>query len=169
MVPYLGALLQRVGNMCDESAGLCSYLASLNTEAAIDAMRSVSMGTREDGHRAADGDRNIQRRAALDQRVPRSPHRMRPVGIPMRMAPRIISRAGHGHLKLQLFVVGQDVCIGDRPVCANSIARIHFEVRRMKSRCKRRPVNRSTANALATVVGPSASGSEPPVTRGSVQ
>ena len=49
-----------------EGAGLCADLAALNAEAAIDAVRAVAVRAGENRDRAADGDGNAERGAALD-------------------------------------------------------------------------------------------------------
>ena len=102
-------LFERVGNMGDQRAGLRADLAALNAEAAIDAVRAVAVRAGENGDRAADGDGNVERGAAFDQRVADAAHGMRAIGIAMRMAPRIVSRAGDGHFQFELLVIGPEI------------------------------------------------------------
>ena len=71
----------------------------------------------------------------------------------MRMTPRIVGGARYRHLQLELFVVRAKNVVGDRPIRAYAIARIHFEVGGVQTRSKRGPVHRSAAHALTAVVG----------------
>ena len=139
--------------MRNQRARLGSDLAALNAETAIDTMWAITVRAGKNRDRAPDGDRNIQRGAAFDQRVTNPAHRMRTVSIAVRMAPGIIRRPGNGHLQFELLVVGLDVCVGDGPVSAHAIARIDLEVGGMQPGSERRPVDRATANALAAVIG----------------
>ncbi len=132
----LGFLVQGVRNMRDQRARLRAYLAALNTKSAIDAMRTIAMRTGKDRHRSADGDRNIQRSAAFDKGITYPPIGWA-VGIAMRMTPRIVGGARYRHLQLELFVVRAKNVVGNRPIRAYAIARIHFEVGGVQTGVKR--------------------------------
>ena len=152
VVADLRALFERVGNMGDQRAGLGAHFAALDAEAAIDAVRAVAVRAGENGNRAADRHRDVERGAALDQRVADAAHRMRPVGIAVRMAPGIIRGPGDRHFQFELLIVGLNVFVGDGPVGADAIARVDLEVGRVKPRRERGPVHRAAAHALAAVV-----------------
>src|ERR1700761_1062348 len=92
--------------MGDEGAGFGSNFAALNAEAAINAVRAISMRTGKDGYRAADGDGYVEGGAAFDQSIADATHRMRTVCVSMRVSPGIVSRPCHRHLQFELFIVG---------------------------------------------------------------
>src|SRR5947209_7535816 len=77
---------------------------------------------------------------------------MRAVGIPMRMAPGKVGRPGYRHLKFELLIIRAKSFIGDRPIRSETIARVDLEIGRMKARREGRPVNGTSAYALAAVV-----------------
>ena len=144
---------QRIRNMGHQGACFGADFAALQAETTIDTVGAIAMGAGQDRNRAANAYRDIQRGAAFDECVSNTAHGMRPVGIAMRMTPRIVRRPGDGHFQFELLVVRLDVGIRNRPVCAHTIARIHIEVRGMEPRGKCRPVDRAAAYALTTVVG----------------
>ena len=94
----LCAVLQRIGNMRNQRARLGSHLAALQAETTIDTMWPVTVRAGKDRDRAPDGDRNIQRGAALDQGITNPAHRVRTISIAVRMAPGIIRRPRNWHL-----------------------------------------------------------------------
>ncbi len=152
-IANLGTALKSIGNMRDKSAGFRPNLAALNAEAAIDAMRAISVRARKDRNRASDGDRNVKRRAAFDECVADAAHWMGAIGITMRMAPGIVGWARNRHLDFELFVVGPKNFVGDRPVHADTVASTNFEVGWMEAGRERSPVHRAAAYSAATVVG----------------
>ena len=105
MVADFGAAVEGIGNVRDEGAGLRADLAALDAEAAVDAVRAVAVGAGEDGDRATDGDRDVERCAALDESVADAAHRVRTIGVAVRMAPGIVGRPGNRHLQFELLVV----------------------------------------------------------------
>ena len=56
MVSNLGAMLDRIGNVRYQRALFGADFAALNTKAAIDAMRPITVRPREDRYRTADAD-----------------------------------------------------------------------------------------------------------------
>ena len=127
-VANLRAIFQSVGNMRDQRAGLRTDLAALNAEAAIDAVRPVSMRTGENGNRAANRNRNVERGTTANQRVADAAHGMRSISVSMRMSPRIVGRASDRHFQFQLLVIRKNILIRDGPVDAHAVAGIDFEV-----------------------------------------
>jgi hypothetical protein len=77
---------------------------------------------------------------------------MRTIGMAVRLAPGIVSRAGDRHLPLKQFVVRLDVCVIDGPVDTDAILRVDLEVGGMEAGHKRSPVNGASADALAAIV-----------------
>src|ERR1039458_3020287 len=87
VIPNLRAVRNCVGNMGDERRCLRSYLAALDTEAAVDTVWSVSVRRREDGNRATRGDTDAKCGAAPDEDVAHLTHRVGAVGVAVRLNP----------------------------------------------------------------------------------
>jgi len=125
---YFGSTFQSVRDVSDERAGLCPYLATLYAEAPINAVGTVAMRAREDGYGTANGDGDVQRRTALNERVAHTTHRVRPIRIAMWMSPRIVGWACDGHFEFELFIVGADNFVAEGPVNPDAVAGVDLEV-----------------------------------------
>jgi hypothetical protein len=77
---------------------------------------------------------------------------MRPIGVAMRISPRIIGWAGDRHLEFELFVVGLEFVVTDGPVHPNTVACVDLEVGGMETRRERGPVHGTSTDAFAAVV-----------------
>ncbi len=128
VIAHLGAIIDPIGDMRVERAGLGANFAALDTEAAIDAVGPVSMRAGVDRHRPTGSDANAQLCTALDQHITHPAQRVRPVGIAMWVAPGKIGRAGDRQLALQQFIVGLHILIGDRPVGPHAILAVDAEI-----------------------------------------
>ena len=152
MVSNLGAMLECIRNVRYQRALFGSDFATLNTESPIDAMRPIAMRPREDRYWTADADPDAQFRAAFDQNVSASAHRMRPIRISMRITPRKIGRTGDWNFLFEQLVIRLYVFIRDWPVNPDAIFRVNSEVGRMQARSESRPMNRAAANPSPAVV-----------------
>ena len=153
MSANFGAGLDGVRDVGDEGAGFGTDFAALDAEAAVDAVRAVAAGAGENGDGPADGDRDAECGAALDEGVADAAHGVGTVGVAVRIAPGVISRAGDRHLELQLLVIRLDVFVGDGPVGAHAVPGVDLEVGGMEARREGGPVNGASADAFAAVVG----------------
>ena len=138
--------------MRDQRAGLGANFAALNAEAPVNAMRAVAVRTGKNGDGAAGTYADAQLRAPSNQRVAHAAHGMRAVGIAVRIAPRIIGRAGHRHFQFQQLVIRFQLLISNRPVDADAVVGVNTKVRRMQTRRERRPMHGASADTLAAVV-----------------
>src|SRR5665213_1924038 len=77
---------------------------------------------------------------------------MRSVGITMRIAPRIVRRAGDGELQFHELVIRLEVRIRHGPVDPDPVYRMDTEIGGMQSRGERCPVNGSSSHPLTAVV-----------------
>jgi hypothetical protein len=150
--PDFCAMRDGVGYMSDESAGLGADLAALDAEAAIDAVRAVSMGCGEDRDGSTGDGADAETGAAADEDVADSSHGMRAVGMAVRVSPGKPGGAGDGHLKFKKLVVRFEVPVGDGPVDADAVGGVDVEVRWMKARREGGPVDGASADAFAGVV-----------------
>src|SRR5581483_6559152 len=151
--PDLGAVLDRIGNMADQDAALGADLAAEQAEAAHDAVRALAERPGRNGDRASGDDRDPELDTTLDQFLPSGAGLERGVGVAVRLAPRIIGRAGDGVLLIHLDVVRLQVVVADRPVHGDAIQRSHPEVRGMEAGAERGVVNGAAADPAAGVVG----------------
>src|ERR1700761_8749919 len=67
VVSDLRTMNDRVRNVGHQRGGLCAHFAALNAEAAINTMRTVTVGCGKNGDRAPRRDTNTQGCAALDE------------------------------------------------------------------------------------------------------
>ena len=131
-------------------------------------MRPVCPRAAENGHRAAGAHAHPELRAPANQHVADAAHRMRSVGVAVRIAPREI-RSRHRHFSFHEFVIRLEVPVGERPIHADAILGMNLEIRRMKARCEGSPVHRASADALAAIVCSQSQRILPPVMRLSFQ
>ncbi len=124
----LRAMRDGVGNMRDERTGFRSDLAALQAEAAIDAMRTVSMRCRQNCDGTAGYGADAEFGAAAYENIADTTKRMRSVRMPVRITPGKPCRACDGDFSLKQFVIGLQIPIGDGPVRANTIFGIHAEI-----------------------------------------
>src|SRR3569833_2887749 len=75
------------------------------------------------------------------------------IWIAVRMSPRKVSWARDGHLEFQLLIVGTQSFVPKGPISAQTIARVDFEIGWMKPGREGSPMNRSTSNSFAAVIG----------------
>src|SRR5581483_12276270 len=97
----LCAMRDRIRHVGDERACLRAHLASLNTEAAIDAMRTVTVRCGENCHRAARDGANSQLAAAAHQHIADAAQWMRTIRMTVRIAPWEPGRPRDRHFALQ--------------------------------------------------------------------
>ena len=105
VVANLCAARDSVWNMRDQRALLGADFASLNAKTTINAVRPVAMGAGKNCHGTTDAHADAQLRASLDQNISASAHGMRPIGIPVRLAPWKICGAGDRHFFFQELVI----------------------------------------------------------------
>ena len=142
---------QRVGYVRDERRGLGVHLAALQAESAVDTVRPVAEPAVGDGHRPDLGhDAELVRPAQEDLAVPAD--RVRPVRVPVRVAPRPVV-PGDRQFLLDLLVVGAQLRVADRPVGAHPVRGPGGEVAGMEPRCVTGVMDHRAADAAARVVG----------------
>ena len=163
----LGAVGEGVGNMGDQRGGFCIDLAPLQAESSVDAVGTVAEPAVGDRHRSDPSLESDCRRAPeKDLTVPA--HRLRRVPVGVGIAPGPIL-ARHRQFVLDVLVVGLQILIGDRPVCADAVDRRSAKVRRMESGGIAGVVDHRSAHPAAGIVRTQGTGSCPVITRGSVQ
>src|SRR3954447_1515908 len=113
MRAHLSSVPDGLRNVSDERTGFRADLTALNAEPAIDAVRPVSMRSRKDCDGTTRTYANSELRAPLDEHIADSAQRMRPIRIPVRVAPWEVRRAGDGDLTFQQFVIRLEFFVGD--------------------------------------------------------
>ena len=148
--PDLGAAGQRVRDVGDQRGRLGVDLAALQAEPAVDAVRPVAEPAVGDGHRADPGlDAGLA--GAAQEHLAVAAHRVRPVRVGVRVAPRPVL-AGDRQLLLDLLVVGPQVGVADRPVRADPVVGPGGEVTGVEPRRVAGVVHHRPAHAPARVV-----------------
>ena len=146
----LDAVLDRVGQMGDERAGLGVDLAALQAEAAIDAMGAVAEASVGDRHRP---DAHLD--AAVLGAAPG--HRggagdgVGGMGVGVGIPPRPVL-TGHRQLAFDALEGGLELLVGDRPVDGDAVPGAHLEVRGMQARDVAGEVGHRPADADTGVV-----------------
>ena len=148
--PHLGAVRQRVRHVGDERGRLGVHLAALQAETPVDAVRPVTEPAVGDGHRPHPG-LDAQRAGPAQEDLAVSAHRVRPVGVAVRVAPRPALPRDRQFL-LDLLVVGAQLRIGQRPVGAHPVTRVGGEVARVETRGVPGVVHHRAADPAAGVV-----------------
>ena len=110
------------------------------------------MRCRQNSNRPARAHWDTKLGATSDESVADGAYWMRPVWMAVRLAPWIPGWTRNRNLLLQEFVVRLNLFVSDRPVRANAIAGIDFEIGRMKARGECSPMDGSPANSFARVV-----------------
>ena len=146
----LDAVLDRVGDVGDERAGLGVHLAALQAEAAVDAVRPVAEDAVCDRDRP-DAHLDPVRARARPGALGGTPDRVRRVRVAVRIAPRPVL-AGDRQLALDPLVVRLQVPVGDRPVGADAVARARLEVGGMEARRVAGVVDHRAADPVPGVV-----------------
>ena len=148
----LGAVLDRVGDMGDERAGLRVHLAALEAESAVDAVGPVAEDAVCDRHRA-DAHLDAVLQSARPRPLGGAAHRMRCVRVAVRIAPGPLL-ARHRQLAFDALVVRLQIRIGDRPVGPDAVRRRDREVGRVEARRVAGVVHHRAADAVTRVVLP---------------
>src|SRR5438045_5310358 len=94
-------MTNRVGHVADQGTLLGPHFTALNTEAAIDAVRTVRVRTGGDGYRATRADTDTEFGTSFNQHIAYAAHRVRPIGVAVWVAPGIIGGSGDGNFFLK--------------------------------------------------------------------
>ena len=121
-------MTNRVGHVADQGTLLGPHFTALNTEAAIDAVRTVRVRTGGDGYRTTRADTDTQFSTSFNQHIAYAAHRVRPIGVAVWVAPGIIGGSGDGNFFLKQFIIGFEVFVGDRPIYAYTVLRVHAKI-----------------------------------------
>ncbi len=149
---HLDAVGERVREVGDEWRGLGVDFATLQAEAAVDAVLAMSEATVGDGHRPDPGlDARGESTALEDFAV--AAHRVGVVGVSVRVAPRPVV-TGDGQLALDQLVIFLEVVVADRPVGADTVGGEGVEVAGMEAWGVAGVVDHGSADASAGVVRP---------------
>src|SRR5258708_9186194 len=88
---YLCSVTNSVRNVADQRALFCTDLAALDTESAIDTVRSISVRAFINRYGTSGDDTNAEPRTSLDQNIADPSQRMRSVAIAVWLTPWIVS------------------------------------------------------------------------------